>query len=222
MSISLGPNLNSVPSSQKATLATNYLDFTSGANDWAQQYLPDLMEKEAEVFGPRTISGFLSQVGAEEAMTSDQVVWSEQSRLHISLKGNMSAQNVFTVESDIDGNVAGDGFTIANHGVRVNDTVLIANANGVFKAMVTTITNEDITVATYDASNIAQLTTSGATTLLVYGSEYGKGTGYYNNSGASKELERHAYNEPTFKSFSNRPIIMKDFLDLLTTLKCQC
>jgi hypothetical protein len=214
MSISLGPNLNSVPSSQKATLATNYLDFTSGANDWAQQYLPDLMEKEAEVFGPRTISGFLSQVGAEEAMTSDQVVWSEQSRLHISLKGNMSAQNVFTVESDIDGNVAGDGFTIANHGVRVNDTVLIANANGVFKAMVTTITNEDITVATYDASNIAQLITSGATTLLVYGSEYGKGTGYYNNSGASKELERHAYNEPTFKSFSNRPIIMKDFYEV--------
>ena len=37
------------------------------------------MEKEAEVFGPRTISGFLSQVGAEEAMTADQVVWSEQS-----------------------------------------------------------------------------------------------------------------------------------------------
>jgi hypothetical protein len=25
------------------------------------------MEKEAEVFGPRTISGFLSQVGAEES-----------------------------------------------------------------------------------------------------------------------------------------------------------
>jgi hypothetical protein len=214
MSISLGLNLNSVPSSQKATLATNYLDFTSGANDWAQQYLPDLMEKEAEVFGPRTISGFLSQVGAEEAMTSDQVVWSEQSRLHISLKGNMSTQNVFTVESDIDGNVALDGFTIANHGVRVNDTVLIANANGVFKAMVTTITNEDITVATYDASNIAALTTSGATTLLVYGSEYGKGTGYYSNTGASKELERHAYNEPTFKSFSNRPIIMKDFYEV--------
>jgi hypothetical protein len=214
MSITLGNNLNSVPSSQKATLATNYLDFTDGTNDWAQQYLPDLMEKEAEVFGPRTISGFLSQVGAEEAMTSDQVVWSEQSRLHISLKGNMSNNNIFTVESDIDGNVAGDGFTIANHGVRVNDTVLIANANGVFKAMVTTITDENITVATYDASTIAQLTTSGATTLLVYGSEYGKGTGYYNNSGASKELERHAYNEPTFKSFSNRPIIMKDFYEV--------
>ena len=44
------------------------------------------MEKEAEVFGQRTISGFLSQVGAEEAMTADQVIWSEQGRLHLSYK----------------------------------------------------------------------------------------------------------------------------------------
>ena len=56
---------------------SNYLDLNSSTG-WAQQYVPDLMEKEAEVFGPRTISGFLSQVGAEEAMTADQVVWSEQ------------------------------------------------------------------------------------------------------------------------------------------------
>ena len=69
-------SLNSVPASKKATLASNYIDFTaSGTAGWAQQYLPDLMEKEAEVFGNRTISGFLSQVGAEESMTSDQVIW---------------------------------------------------------------------------------------------------------------------------------------------------
>ena len=79
MAITAGDNLNSVAASQQQTLASNYIDFTSsGTAGWAQQYLPDLMEKEAEVFGPRTISGFLSQVGAEEPMTSDQVVWSEQ------------------------------------------------------------------------------------------------------------------------------------------------
>ena len=78
-------SLNSVPASKKATLASNYIDFTaSGTAGWAQQYLPDLMEKEAEVFGNRTISGFLSKVGAEESMTSDQVIWSEQGRLHLS------------------------------------------------------------------------------------------------------------------------------------------
>jgi hypothetical protein len=47
------------------------------------------MAQEAEVFGPRTISGFLSQVGAEEAMQADQVIWSEQGRLHLSYKGNV-------------------------------------------------------------------------------------------------------------------------------------
>ena len=78
MAITAGSNLNSVPTHQKQTLSTNYLDFTGTANSWGQQYLPDLMEQEAEVFGQRTISGFLAQVGAEEAMTSDQVVWSEQ------------------------------------------------------------------------------------------------------------------------------------------------
>ena len=45
------------------------------------------MEAEAEVFGNRTISGFLSQVGAEEAMSSDQVIWSEQGRLHLAYTG---------------------------------------------------------------------------------------------------------------------------------------
>ena len=86
-----GGNLNSVPAPMQATLHTNYLDLAGTADEgWAQQYLPDLMEKEAEVFGPRTISGFLSQVGAEESMASDQVVWSEQGRLHLSYKGTLA------------------------------------------------------------------------------------------------------------------------------------
>ena len=92
MAITPGGSLNSVAAPQKQTLQSNYIDFTAQATaGWAQQYLPDLMEKEAEVFGPRTISGFLSQVGAEEAMTSDQVVWSEQGRLHLSYKGNVNS-----------------------------------------------------------------------------------------------------------------------------------
>jgi len=87
MAITAGNNnfgkLNAVPAPVPQALASNYLDFTGSTDTtWAQQYLPELMEKEAEVFGPRTISGFLAQVGAEEAMTSDQVVWSEQGRLH--------------------------------------------------------------------------------------------------------------------------------------------
>ena len=110
MAITNGPLLNSVAASQRQTLASNYIDFTSSDTaGWAQQYLPDLMEKEAEVFGQRTISGFLSQVGAEEAMTADQVIWSEQSRLHLSYIGTLDVDGdtngTFTVTSDIDGNI---------------------------------------------------------------------------------------------------------------------
>ena len=70
MAITAGGSLNSVPNPTQATLPSNYIDFTVTAGSWAQQYLPDLMEKEAEVFGNRTVSGFLAQVGAEEAMTA--------------------------------------------------------------------------------------------------------------------------------------------------------
>jgi hypothetical protein len=45
--------------------------------------LPEIYEQEVERYGNRTLSGFLRMVGAEMPMTSDQVVWSEQNRLHI-------------------------------------------------------------------------------------------------------------------------------------------
>ena len=70
MAITPGSSLNGVGAPLKQTLSTNYIDFTdSNVAGWAQQYLPDLMEGEAEVFGNRTISGFLAQVGAEEALS---------------------------------------------------------------------------------------------------------------------------------------------------------
>ena len=49
MAITPGTNLNSVPASAKQTLSTNYLDLSSASNaGWGQQYVPDLMEQEAE------------------------------------------------------------------------------------------------------------------------------------------------------------------------------
>jgi len=209
MAITNGPNLNSVAASQKQLLSTNYLDLASTANEgWAQQYLPDLMAQEAEVFGPRTISGFLSQVGAEEAMQADQVVWSEQARLHISLKGTIitagDTTGTFTVLTDIDGNVAVDGFTLADHGVRNHDIVLLSTPGVVVRAMVELVDGVTITVMPYDAADCSALaTTASGCTLLVIGSEYKKGDNY---DGATTK----GANEPTFKSFSNKPIIMKD------------
>ena len=218
MAITAGTNLNSVPSSQQQTLSSNYLDLAgTDGQGWAQQYLPDLMEKEAEVFGNRTISGFLSQVGAEEAMTADQVVWSEQSRLHISLKGTIDqdgnvsssgAKGKFTVTSDIDGNVVADGFGATNpgdaHGVRNHDIVLLSTPGVVVRAMVVAVDGNTIGLRAYNADTLAALSeTAGACTLLVIGSEFKKGDNY---DGATTR----GANEPTFKSFSNKPVIMKD------------
>ena len=210
-----GGLLNSVAAPGKQALSTNYIDFTADATaGWAQQYLPDLMEKEAEVFGPRTIAGFLSKIGAEEAMQADQVVWSEQGRLHLSYKGKLTGANTFLVQADIDEalNVAA-GLDTA-HGIRLNDTVIVSNANGVNKAMVTAIggDGDSLTLKSYDGVAIAQLNTNLTTTILVYGSEYAKGVGY-NQKGAAT-VESRGANEPSFKTFTNKPIIMKDYYEV--------
>ena len=49
---------NLTPSPVKKALASNYLDFAGGTDDWAKQYLPEVMAKEAESYGNRTLSGF--------------------------------------------------------------------------------------------------------------------------------------------------------------------
>ncbi len=227
--ITAGGLLNSTPASQQTTLTSNYLDLASAANQgWAQQYLPDLMEKEAEVFGNRTISGFLSKIGAEESMTADQVVWSEQGRLHLSYKGNvLSGQSaggnvvsggIIEITHDIDGNAQ-----TTNHGIRVNDTVVIASAGGVCKAIVTEAvrSNNQIEVAPYGFAslNAASITeeTSQALTIMVYGSEFKKGTAYSLHSdisAATATENSRGHNEPQFKSFMNKPVILKDFYEV--------
>ena len=225
MAITAGSNLNSVPAPTKSTLESNYLDLASSAGQgWAQQYVPDLMEQEAEVFGPRTISGFLSQVGAEESMTADQVVWSEQGRLHLSYKGHIANATqqtgnsneeggTFEIDTDIDGNAV-DTSSI-DHGVRVNDMVLVADASTTAQGIVTAVSNDQISIALYNAGNSTATfanaglaaDTGDTATLLVYGSEFKKGDNY--NGQTSRQA-----NEPQFKSFQNKPIIMKDYYEV--------
>ena len=215
MAITAGGSLNSVPAARQQTLSTNYLDFTGAGNDWAQQYLPDLMEQEAEVFGPRTISGFLSKVGAEESMTSDQVVWSEQSRLHLSYTGTVQptgdVNGTITIANDIDGQAVAAG----THGIRVNDMLLIAQAGAVVKALAVETPNSNvITVEPYaEATLSAAGLTAAACTVLVIGSEFGKGAAYADETGTYKTDSRGA-NEPSFKTFTNKPIIMKDYYEV--------
>jgi hypothetical protein len=214
MAITNGPLLNSTPAAIQQALSTNYLDLNTSTG-WGQQYVPDLMEQEAEVFGPRTISGFLAQVGAEEAMSADQVIWSEQGRLHLSYKCKLTADNTCLVQSDIDeANYDVAGLDTA-HGVRVNDTVIVANANGVKKALVISIANNDaLTLATYDGTTITALNTDKTTTILVYGSEYGKGQNYFTEAGVGNATDSRGANQPSFLTYSNKPIILKDYYEV--------
>lgn len=200
MGLNPGTNLNKVPAASKQALPSNYLDFTSGDNDWAQQYLPDLIEKEAEVFGNRTIGGFLERVGAEEAMSSDQVIWSEQGRLHLSYTGTNSA-GVITILADVDGGAATGGA----HGVREGDTVIVSDADSTVKCYVSDVSAAGlVTVFPYTASTLSVAGIgNGAVSLFVFGSEFAKGS-----------TGRSVANEPGFKSFSNKPIIMKDFYQI--------
>jgi hypothetical protein len=193
---------NLVPAPSKQLLASAYLDFTSasGNNGWQQQYLPDLMEKEAEVFGNRTIAGFLSQVGAEESMTSDQVVWSEQGRLHLSYTATMGDTGTTLAVTH-----SADGASIATalHGVRAGDLLLVADANTTAKAYVKSVASTGvITVQSFSHDHMNSAGIADGTSnckVLVFGSEYAKA-----NTG------RIGANTPAFQTFTNKPIILKD------------
>ena len=188
----------------QAVTSQNYLDIQN--NGWAQQYLPDLMEKEAEVYGKRTISGFLSQVGAEEAMSADQVIWSEQGRLHLSYECDMVDVTASTINitKDIDG-VA----QTTTHGIRVGDQVLIAGGGQTVTARVS-VAAAGAQVITVQPYRFAHMTNAGfangdnTCTILVFGSENAKGVAYV--GGRS--------NEPSFTTFTNKPIILKDMYEV--------
>jgi len=187
-------SLPATPSAIKQTVASAYVDLRDSG--WAQQYLPDLMDKEAEVFGNRTISGFLAQVGAEEAMAADQVVWSEQGRLHISAAGTIVASTGVV--------------TSVGHGVRKHDTVVLNRAGvGTLKCLVTVSTDDTFTVLPYTqaamntSGGTAVTFTNGAVTGFVFGSEHKKGTGVH-----EKALE------PSFASLENKPVIIKDLYEV--------
>jgi hypothetical protein len=208
MAITSANGIDAAP--RKQTLSSNYVDFTSSATEgWAQQYLPDLMEQEAEVYGKRTIAGFLAQVGAEEPSASDRVVWSEQGRLHLAYTATYDDNNTdYTIVNDIDGNAVG-----ADHGIRVGDMVIMSVAGATAKGYVSAIDPDDdnddqIRVIAYGAANMttalgSTATTAGAVRILVIGSEFEKGTD-----------GRSAANAPKFKSHSNKHIIMKDFYEV--------
>jgi len=198
--MAITPATQSRAAAVQAVTSANYLDIQN--DGWAKQYLPDLMAKEAEVFGKRTISGFLSQVGAEESMAADQVIWSEQGRLHLSYKCEMNDASANTI--DIIQNIDGVAQT-TDHGIRVGDQVLIAGHGQTITGRVSLAAagNQTITVQPYGyaaLSNAGWGDSDDTNTILVFGSENAKGESYL--GGRS--------NKPSFTTFTNKPIILRD------------
>ena len=170
----------------------NYLSLSD--MDFTQQFLPEVYEKEVERYGNRTISGFLRMVGAEMPMASDQVVWSEQGRLHAAYDPVETTATTVIIPA----NAAGASQNVIGPGA----TIVIASANGlvVEKAYVSAVSAPvagvvTLTVAGYQGA----ITVHAAAKIFVYGSEYAKGT---SNAGTSVDA--------SFEQFSNKPIILRD------------
>ena len=199
-----------VPRPNKLAFDNNYLSIADNDFNFARQFLPEVYEKEVERYGNRTISGFLRMVGAEMPMASDQVVWSEQGRIHVAsnnatIANTTATTDTITLVADPVGN--GDGLTAAQQVVlySVGDTLVVSQGNRTVKARVQAKAGVTLVVSAYDFAGIVLAGandagfTAAAVQLFIFGSEYAKGT--------SNESQQSV--DSPFTKFDNKPIIMK-------------
>jgi len=199
-----------VPRPNKLAFDNNYLSIADNDFNFARQFLPEVYEKEVERYGNRTISGFLRMVGAEMPMASDQVVWSEQGRIHVAsnnatIANTTATTDTITLVADPVGN--GDGLTAAQQFAlySVGDTLVVSQGNRTVKARVQSKAGVTLVVSAYDFAGIVLAGandagfTAAAVQLFIFGSEYAKGT--------SNESQQSV--DSPFTKFDNKPIIMK-------------
>ena len=185
----VGGSTSLTPAPGKSLQNTSYL----GSSDYtfAQQYVPDLYEKEFEKYGNRSVASFLRMVSAEIPCTSDLIKWSEQGRLHVQASGTIT-----------------DGNTIAvtGHQFRNNQTIIIKKTDGTGPTLHAIVTDASAADAVdVVCLNLETLVASGgfsgsdAVSMFVYGSEFKKGT---NGMSGSYEADMVAK--------ENNPIIIKE------------
>jgi hypothetical protein len=199
-----------VPSQKQELLNSNYLQFNTGnaatgGDTFAQQYLPEIYEQEVERYGNRTLSGFLRMVGAEMPMTSDQVIWSEQNRLHISYDGCSLPSNL-TI--NINPGAAADVFNVVSPRATI---VVLDPATGLEEKCLVTDSNTTtgvLTVQPYTVANLGAFTATGLK-VFVYGSEYQKGGSILAGSVGANTGTQYVSVDPQFTQYSNSPIIIK-------------
>ena len=205
-----------VPRPNKLAYDNNYLSIADNDFNFAKQFLPEVYEKEVERYGNRTISGFLRMVGAEMPMASDEVVWSEQGRIHVA-SDNATIANVgagqdrITLVNDPGSAGATDQvFMAASEQIKLyseGDTVVISQGNRTVKARISGFGGGGVTfdVAAYGydkivgaGGNDAGFSAAGVK-LFIFGSEYAKGT----------DNDKQNSVDAPFRKFTNKPIILK-------------
>lgn len=232
MPVNASPSFALQPTAYRQALSTNYIG--SSSFNFANQYLPDLYEKEFERFGNRSITGFLRMVGAEMPCASDLIKWAEQGRLHSKFTGcscgaigtpaagqtvltiplayftgttgypNSQAQQPLTVFPG----TAGNANSLTNANIRVGQTLILQRENGTdsFHARVNAIT--------YNAQNAAQANITldvyeDSTTLAALNT--GTWSVWIYGSEFRKGTNGMGESTQVFDSFfENSPIILKD------------
>jgi hypothetical protein len=209
--MALSPQFGSiVPSQLQQTLANNYLVFDQGGQgNFAQQYLPELYEAEVERYGNRTLSGFLRMVGAELPMTSDQVIWSEQNRLHVAYDNCAQGGAANTITIPVGAGV--------NNVISPQQTIVVLDDFGNESKCLVTDSNTGsgvLNVLPYGSASLVTEGITGNVKIFVYGSEYPKGTNtVIAGTGALTQPTDNNYPiqtiTPAFTQFSNKPIIIR-------------
>ncbi len=234
LSPALGPNLE--PAQDKLALQSNYLSFNDGSgNDFAQQYLPELYEQEVERYGNRTLSGFLRMVGAEMPMTSDQVIWSEQNRLHVSYETcEIIDDNTILIQIDPDITAAGGTVSSSKEcAIKVNQTLVVYGTAGTgagktMKVIVTAV-NPATGGGGAGVGRFAEITVEPYTAAGMTAGSGGEFAGSGSSGGANTDVSVFVYGaewqkgsddsalssiQPEFTQYSNSPIIIRDVFEI--------
>jgi len=190
------------PAPTKTLFDKNYLSIGDNDFNFTKQFLPEVYEKEVERYGNRSISSFLRMVGAEMPMASDEVVWSEQGRLHVAYD---NAKIATVSASPFTATLEDNTINITGHAIRANQTIVVSKGTDTVKAFVKSVAEDGNSIEAYPLTSatwpesFAAATTNPDLKVFVYGSEFGKGS-----AGMQGSVDAG------FQKFSNSPIILKD------------
>lgn len=199
--MALNPSNNNLNPSQ-VDLATQYNYIGNTQFNFTTEVLPNLDDKEYERYGNQNLTGFLQENGFTKPMDSDLLIWGETNRRHV--------KYVNLTTTDAAGSKTAT-FTVGDPNVpagsiafRQNQNVLImANTGGgslYNKGIISSVNvaSNQFTVKYYETAgqSFANTVTCSA---FIFGSEFAKGS-----NGMQGSVK------PTFTTFNNKPVIMKD------------